>query len=149
MTALGDRHRLSRQAHALDPTRPPGRKTARKNPRREREIPDWRLSFVLPPGCLVSPGPVKGLPGVVVYELGRVEVVGKLRDQVVGKAALFIEQMVPGIQRWAGRMTRANLPAPALSGPSHRGDDDAVEFMVGKRVVLIAGHSMRVVVWAA
>lgn len=126
-----------------------GRFGVRRAPRTPAHLlPDWRLTFDLPRGCLVSPGPVHGFGGVTVLDNNRVQVIGKIKDHVVAQAGAFVNVVVPGIQRWAGRLTRAQEPGPTLSGPMRRGEEDVVEFLVGKRVVLIAGTAVRTVVFA-
>jgi len=113
MSTLAERHRLSRMLRRLNPSRPDGRKTEvkRVNRRRPHELPDWRLSFMLPDGHSVRPGQTFGVAGIVFERVGkecRATITGKNRDYVEGKAELFLSRA--GIARVRAVLARENEP---------------------------------------
>lgn len=97
MTALGERHRISRQLKRLDPDRPAGRKTAKTRAAATPtdQAPELSLVAVLPKNIIVAEGP-HGY-GVLVTSLGTVEVRLKTfnRDKVLQVAAEFLRSVVP------------------------------------------------------
>ncbi len=108
-------------------TTPPGRKTHRtqSKPRTPPHLlPDWRLSFVPPPGLTfaLAPGPLPGVLGAHVGDLGQIDVIGKSRDWVIGRAALAWAAIARGHHaRIKAVLVRGDEPGPTLSGPIRKG----------------------------
>lgn len=154
MSALSERHRISRQLRALDPTRPAGRKTAVKveHRRASHEMPDWRLRFALPAafGFGFVPGPVLGVVGVhIVQDAGRglyVEIVGKNAQWICDRVAAFIRKHAKGRpgMRISATMARDGEPNATPSAPGRAGERRAGEiiFVTGNPAVVIDGFAM-------
>lgn len=103
------------------------RKTLRVATKRtpQHMLPDWKLSFVLPPalGFTLPTGPYPGIIGVRIGELGLVTIAGKSRDWVIGQSAKFWSQVCRrhAVREIDAVLTRADEPGPTLSGPIRKG----------------------------
>lgn len=119
MTALSERHRISRQLRALDPDRPAGRKTARKNPRREHQLPDYTVTIVLTRGRSLKPGETFDLVGVTATAWNTIRITAKNKEFAIGQASKVLGRM--DIARHQAVLTKADEPGPTDSGPIRKG----------------------------
>jgi len=117
----------------------------RRRPRSRvpRQLPGWRLSFMLPDGSSVAPEWDHGVVGVTIETFGRyqrVEITG-VRDWVIGQARLLLRRL-----EWKrpvmACLVRDNEPGPTLSGPMRRGDRGVIELRDGG-ASLVDGTAMR------
>lgn len=126
------------------------RKTLRVNARRTPPhlLPDWKLSFILPPAIAfaLAPGPVPGVIGARVDDLGRVEITGKRKDWVLGQAAVAWSKLC---RRHAAHeidaiLTRDDEPGPTASGPIRKGQTLICKLAFDNmNTVVVWGSAMR------
>lgn len=98
------------------------RKTDRRQARTPLHLlPDHRLSFLLPDGISLPPGPV---PGIMCLNIkgDLVEVTGKRRSFLTDQVLALFKARAPW---WRGvikaQIYRPSEPGPTISGPSRRG----------------------------
>lgn len=122
----------------------PKRSSFRKTDRKQSPPapqPDWRLSFWLPSSIAfaVSPGPAGS--GVVVHEKGRVEVIGREREELLRAAAVWLDRVAGNLELVVtATLTRGDEPGPTMSGPIRRGFRVSHEFVIVRgAAVIVAG----------
>lgn len=103
-----------------------GRFGVRRGPRTPAYLlPDWTLSFVVPPSFTwhLPPGPVHGVIGATIGAAGLVEVRGKRKDWTIAQASLMWSKLCRDrpCSRVAATLARADEPGPTLSGPIRKG----------------------------
>lgn len=117
-------------------------------------LPDWRLSFSPPPSFTwhLPPGPLPGVIGATVGELGQINIIGKRRDFVIEQGArawskLCKDRPCPSID---AVLERGDEPGPTLSGPIRKGEIIVckLEFDDLRRiVVMVTGSALRKVAY--
>jgi len=112
------------------------------------QLPDWRLSFVLPQLIAFSQplGPIEGVIGAHIADGGMVEIRGKVRDWVLAQAALAWSKLC----RYHAQSTidavlaREDEPGPAISGPLRKGTQITCRLAFdGHTTVMVWGSTMR------
>lgn len=115
-------------------------------------LPDWRLSFNPPPSFTwhLPPGPLPGVIGASVGELGQINIVGKRKDFVIAQAALVWSKLCRDrpCRRLSAVLERGDEPGPTLSGPIRKGETIAcnLEFD-GHTTVMVWGSALRKVAY--
>lgn len=102
------------------------RKTDRRQSARTKpqDMPDWRLSFILPDAIAfsVADGPT-AISGVTVSRIGhvvQVEARGKNRDWVLQQASTFLGTIAGGLERkLTATLERGDEPAQTSGAPAH------------------------------
>jgi len=109
------------------------RKTSRRvrNRRQPHEMPDWRLSFMLPAKAIgVLPLPGQYVPGVEVMPSGMTVASGKDLDWVLKQAATFIGSVANGQEIITEATLERGPQAPHTSGGETREGIKRVREMV-------------------
>lgn len=111
-------------------------------------LPDWEVCFVLPPAIsfALAPGPLHGVIGATIGELGEIRIAGKRKDWVLGQSALAWSKLCRGhpCPRVSAVLKRADEPGPTISGPARKGETIAcnLEFD-GHTTVMVWGSALR------
>lgn len=129
------------------------RKTLRVNKRIPRtpdwQLPDWRLSVVLPDDLAFafSPGLFPGIIGVTIGKGGLIEVVGKSKNWVIGQVVSFLQKVAKDrpYRKFRVCLVRAPEQNPTISGPSRPGETVVLEIELrGGRATVVGKTAMRV-----
>lgn len=125
-----------------------GRFGVRRGPRTPAFLlPDWRLTFVIPPAFsfVLPQGPFPGFIGVSVGDLGEINVVGKNRQWVLAQAASFLKHIGrdAALRRLTGRLVREPERGPTISGPPRPGEQRDCVIQIDDDWIVINGTAMR------
>lgn len=121
------------------------RRQSKPKPRSWSPCPEYRISFFLPRGLSLPPGPISGVSCATSHPLGRIEISAGARDWAISKVVVLMHEKAP---RWRGvilaRLSRSTEPGPTLSGPLRRGETGVIEIRItADQPMITDGQGMR------